>query len=327
MGAEREIRFSCPFGHPFGDTRPSAYMNTETTAFVCFSCGARGNAITFLAKLMDVSYATAARWIAEKWAPEGIHIDDMEAWLLRTFAEAQQETEPAPQILDERHLDERRVDWGDGQPLLYLLKRGLWLNTLQEHEFGYDHISDRPFLTVRDEEGNLAGFKGRAWRDDQIPKYLVLGDTERSIAVHGERYGFRPYDASRYVYGLHSANTVNGRLILREGELNAVMMRQMGYENTVAPSGSTLSQRQVQIIVERADEVVLFFDSDLHSDASRSLAAIKLLRAIDAFEPYVRVRVCEDHEGDPMEMDAEGVARLVEGAIPSTQFRIANLFA
>ncbi len=329
IGGERECRFSCPFDHPFGDTRPSAYMNTETTAFVCFSCGQRGNAITFLAKLRDVSYATAARWIAEKWAPEGIHIDDMEAWLLRTFAESQQdEVEPAPQVLDERHLDERRVDWYTTahHACQYLLARGLLPGALQEHEFGYDSISDRPFLTVRDEEGRLVGFKGRAWHQRQEPKYLVLGDSERSIAAYGERYGFHPYDASRYVYGLHSARLVDGRLILVEGEFNAVMMRQMGHENAVAPSGSTLSQRQVQLVVEYADEVVLLFDSDPSNDASRSLAAIKVLKAVDAFEPYVRVRVCEEHEGDPMEMSADEVGRLVDGAIPSTTFRISNLF-
>ena len=47
--------------------------------------------------------------------------------------------------------------------------------------------------------GNLVGFKGRAWRKNARPKYLVLGDKGKR-----QRYGFQTYDKSLVVFGLEA---------------------------------------------------------------------------------------------------------------------------
>src|SRR3954465_11413205 len=69
-----EASFSCPF---HADERPSSYMNVETGAVYCHSCHERsGNPAGFVAKVMNVSFATAAGWLREAYGfdfrePEG----------------------------------------------------------------------------------------------------------------------------------------------------------------------------------------------------------------------------------------------------------------
>lgn len=324
----QEARFSCPYpAHSFGDSNPSAYMNLDTTAFICFSCGESGNAITFLADLKNVPRVTAKNWIAQKWAPQYAQIDD-----LRGFIEGMFERESKTQLvdpfvpLDEAEFEKRRVDWHGagafGMWWDYVLNRGFTPEVLTQFGVCYDQISDRPCLTVRTPSGELAGFKGRAYREDQWPKYMVLGDTERTLAERGEIYGFRPYDASRHVFGAHIARPINGRLVVIEGEFNVVSAHQKRITNSVGPSGSTLSDVQVESICSMCDEVVLLFDTDSATVKSYTTAHIKILRAIDAFERFVDVRVCPDHDGDPAEMSEYDLRSLVDSSVTSTMHKV-----
>lgn len=587
-----EVRFSCPLpAHSYGDKNPSAYMNINTTAWICFSCGAKGNAITFLSEVMDVPHATAKQWIAEKWAPHYADIEDLYEFLMRSFERGITETgavEEPVVILPEEVLEGRRVDWravdaaGLEAPgsLRYMLERGFKPTILSRFDISYDRISDRPCLTVRDENGDLVGFKGRAWNDEQFPRYCntpeapilmgdltfkpisavrvgdkvigwedgkttngrwgaqkqkvlaesivekisvrhnipvvritmesgrqirctedhhwlinrgqarrggekhvffapakeglymtdvidpkgcefkrdgdlaaamwlsgmfdgegyadhrsiviaqcrnhnpevckrleyvlnrlgfewsydkqksggsyrikgsyreairmsnmcvparrerlvarvlgraywkradkiisiesdgvdsvysmqtstgnyvawgyaskncILGDTERGIAMYGQRYGFAPYDASKIVFGLHLAEPINDTLVVCEGELNVIAMHQMGFTNTVGPSGSTLSQRFVDIVASECSKAILLFDSDLGSETSAATAKIKLLTAIEQFDRLVDVFVCPDHVGDPNDMTQADVDNLIRAAQNSTLYRVEHL--
>lgn len=327
----KEVRFSCPMpAHSFGDRSPSAYMNKDTTAWVCFSCGAQGNAVTFLADVKNVSRATARRWIAEKWAPHQTHIEDLAGYVARVLAHEEQESVEPFVPLPEEEYEKRWVDWRSANTQIpwvdYMLnKRGFSWEILNEFEVGYDDIADRPCVTVRERDGSLVGFKGRAYREDQNMKYLVIGDSERSIAFFGERYGFAPYDAAQHVFGIHKAKPIDGVLNFVEGELNVISMHQKGFTNTLGPSGSTVTEKQVADVVSMCDEVVILFDSDLRDMASATTAKIKVLKAAAMFEPYVRVRICADHQGDPAELDVDTLRSLVDTAKYSVAYRVEHL--
>lgn len=327
-----EARFSCPYpAHSFGDRNPSAFMNLHTTAFICFSCGAAGNCITLLADMRNVERGTARRWIEEKWLPEMAHIDDLAAWVERYFAEDDEDHQVIETVvINEIEYERRAVDWTEESATGwygYMLKRDFDPEILNRFDVCYDRIADRPCITVRTPDGGLVGFKGRAWRDDQWPKYLVLGDTDRSIQTHGQRYFFHPYDAAQHVFGLHLARPHDNALIVCEGELNVISMHQKGFCNVVGPSGSTLSDRQVEDIVACCDSVTLLFDSDLKTPESATMARIKLLKAISMFDPFVSVNVCADHEGDPAEMSCDELHELVGAARSSVEYRVRHLLA
>lgn len=337
-GGDSQVYFSCPYpSHRFGDRSPSATMNQETLLFTCFSCGQAGSVIKMLADLNGVSHATAWRWLCERWAPHSVGSAELRHLLNRLLA--QQDEQPAPrQVLGEDELERRRVDWyeverrmGNFPPALtYLLRRGLSPDVLTAAECCYDEHSDRPCITVRDEDGALVGFKGRAWREDQQPRFLIIGDTARSLYSRGTVYGFSPYDASQYVYGLHDAVPDDGNLVVCEGELNVVALREMGLANTIAPSGSTLSERQVSLVAERAESVTVYFDYDLPEDAEdprqqskADTALLKIKTVVAMFEPYLPVFVVPEHRRDPADTASRReVLELLSAARSSLEMRL-----
>jgi len=120
-------------------------------------------------------------------------------------------------------------------------------------------------------------------------------------------YGFPIPQASQFVFGLHEASKHGDRLILCEGELNAVALWQMGFKNACAVNGSNFSHRQAMLIREYADSVVVFFDTDTSGNDGT-----KMVR--DALRPYLSVFVVDPHEGDPAEMGVDQAKRLIESA-------------
>jgi DNA primase len=309
-----EIKFSCPFPfHKNGDQDPSASMNAESTAYRCWGCGKKGNAVTFLADLENVSPILAARWIRERFQGGFRDVDATGLWAeLRGVLDRKvEEYVPLP-VLDEDEVAKRAIDWqkawkiaASGEflpnPIRYMFDRGFTWDTLEEWDFGYDQVSQRVCFALRDHEANLIGLKGRAYESDQQPKYLVLGDAPEQ----DRGYGFQAVQVTRYVYGMHKAlYHSRKRIIVVEGELNCVSMHQKGFHNAVGISGQFLHDDQARIIRHFSDEAVLLFDDFEHA-----------FNAGAKLEPYMKTRVCEPHEGDPAELSADAIDALVQTSI------------
>ena len=315
IATESEYRFSCPFsGHSMGDENPSAYMNRETTAFFCHGCHARGNAIDFTSRVLEVSPIKAIRMLRERYQPGAIDPDARN--MIEELQKVMDEKSVPPRenvVLPDETIDQFAVDWeqaeyarqkGEGFPATdYILERfrGDWA-LLEFHKFGYDSFTGRITLPVYDENAGLVGFKARA-TDDRKPKYLNLG---------GDRYGFEPFLKNQVVFGLHNvikrrkANTAPNNLVLCEGEYNAIMLQYYGF-NGVSINGSYFGKKQIELIREHADEVILFFDSDSAGrDATRAIS-----QQLRVFMP---VYIVDDHDGDPKDMTIVEARHYVEGA-------------
>jgi DNA primase len=344
-------RFSCPFaGHSHGDETPSAQMRDDNTAFHCFGCKRSGNAITFLSEYEGVAFLEARRWIREMWGGgfveplHGAANEWIEAREAAGFFFGCPSPDASPQvILPEETLQRFDVDWADAfcewsethhdqvgvdyTPLGYMFSRGFEPETLMDWEIGYDDQGERFTIPVRDEEGSLVGFKGRAWDPDRHPKYLALGDKPDRPG----RYGFPTFEKSLVVFGLPKAHSAR-RLIICEGELNVLAMHQKGFPNTVAIAGSSLSGAQARLIREHCDEALIFFDS-LRDDGSEDEAGMDATwgylderkryhpGAVDALEPHMRVLVAPEHVGDPADMTADQIQECLDGARGSVSSR------
>ena len=309
-----EVQFSCPFpGHTHGDNSPSACMNDGsrdsalTTLWTCYGCHRGGNAVTFYAEHKGVSNQVARREVKEHYAPGykapkyGSIAREFES---RYRATKERSEEPTVAKIDPELLREFDVDWdyyaeeyGDQPDVRYMLDRGFTPATLDDWSVGYDSGSKRFTIPVYDPDGDLVGFKGRAWRKNARPKYLVLGDKGRR-----QRYGFPTYDKSLVVFGLDRLAHHDFRmLVLVEGELDVISLSEMGIR-AICCGGSSMSVAQAKLIREYCDEVVLFFDNDVagkngmygfqRSDGEHKPGIIELL------EPFVRVRVVGKHRHD-----------------------------
>ena len=308
-----EVKYSCPFpGHSHGDANPSATMQKGTTVAHCFGCGWSGNALTFLAQYEGVNILKAGRWIRERF---GDGFREPESGLLSEVNEILASKPPEPRrenaVLDEEEVVIREVDWhraymayasqGDlPAPFFYMFERGFDPDTLESWQIGWDAISQRLSIPVRNDEGGLVGFKARSI--DEEPKYKVLG---------GRAYGFEPYEVSRVLFGLDRArnyvNAYDGWLIVTEGELNAMACHQRGHRNACGFSGRRLSDIQAQLVRRYARGAVIITDDD--EDALR--AASKLYR-------YIPTKIVPPHSTDPADMNREELYDLIRAAEPAT---------
>lgn len=308
---DKEVRFSCPYpAHIKGDESPSAYMNLETSSFFCHSCKTKGNGITVAADILGVSPIAAIRMLKQRYSPAGINPDSRSMVeeirkILHKEPVVKRVNEPLPErVLDAYKVDwpTRFAEWHEGAApgwVDYLLgERDFEPEWLMDWQFGYSDRFRRITLPIRDEKGRLVGIKARAWTKGHRPKYLNLRDDDNGVVS---------YLKNDIVFALDRVPSDTDTLIIVEGELNAIVMHELGYRNTVAINGSYFGERQIRLIKKRADKAILFFDSDSAGfEAARAVADVLL--------PFIFVDVVPDHIGDPAEMHPYSVERCLDEA-------------
>lgn len=304
-----EYWFSCPLdGHMGVDTTPSASMQIGTTIMHCFGCGFNGNAVSFLAEYEGVSPLKARKWLRDRFgmgffeSKEGFKAE-IEKKLERQEKKRQNKDAIVKHftLLDEAEVEKRNVDWykifdlwqgkiQEAYPLAYMLDRGFHPNTLTEWAIGWDMISQRISIPIRDEYGNLVGFKARAV-DDSPQRYKVLG---------GPEYGFETHGVTNILFGLDRIKS--GKILVREGELNTIALHEAGFYNSVG-SGKILSDKQIQLIKKYGESVVFWFDDFRDT--------INAARSLEGFMPTAVIRPTEK---DPSDMFLDEIVEAVENA-------------
>ena len=136
---------------------------------------------------------------------------------------------------------------------------------------------------IIDVTGNVVGFGGRVL-DDSTPKYLNSPDT-------------LVFNKSKNLYAINLAKkTKQRRIILCEGNMDAVMLHQAGFDCAVASCGTALTDDQAKLIAKYADEAVIAYDSDEAGTKATKKAItilerhelkVKVLRMGDSKDPDV----------------------------------------
>ncbi len=302
----KDIWYSCfSDQHYRGDANPSASMEQGTTRFYCFSCGMHGNAVAFLAELENVSPIQSAIWIKDRFI--GSSVPDQTSLLqnVKDTLNSKPKKRTAENLvpIDEQECSRRAIDWksakawlqysgntrSDGDVFMeYMLDRGFTPEVLDKFQIGWDKISERITIPIRNDAGVLVGFKARSI--DRQPRYIVLG---------GPEYGFEPYPTRKVLFGLDKA--VGKELIVCEGELNCVALHQHGYLNAVGISGKVISDEQAELIKKYGQKVVLIFD-----EVEDGINNAKKLRT------FLPTTVVSEHDKDPADMDATELAWLLQ---------------
>lgn len=306
-----EISFSCPSSNHFhGDSSPSARMNSRTSAFICHSCGIKGNGVTFLAWHKAIPQTVARRLLEERYGggPISAKVGSLEEEVKRIMnpeiIEEEKRIPPSESWLEAFHTDWVSSTHGAAH---YLFKRKFISDFLNKWQIGYDQISDRITIPIRDHEGKLAGFKGRAWRENTIPRYMILGDYRNQ-----KRYGFQPYKKSHYIFGLGKYIHENRRLgydkvVLVEGELNVIAMDQHGFPS-IGIAGSEFSEKQLELIKRWCSDCILFLDNDKAGEKGTK-------KVIEMLSPYMgSMQLVQNSPGDAAELDTKIVKELIENA-------------
>ncbi len=145
----------------------------------------------------------------------------------------------------------------------------------------YDRFRDRLMLPIHDARGRVIAFGGRILDKNKkdAPKYLNSPDTPL-------------FDKGRTLYNLHRAGPASrqtGRVVVVEGYMDVIALAAAGLEEAVAPMGTALTERQIELLWRLADKPVLCFDGDAAGQRAAMRAATRGAAAA-APRPFAAVR-------------------------------------
>jgi DNA primase len=126
---------------------------------------------------------------------------------------------------------------------------------------------------IADSSGRVVGFSGRILiADEKSPKYLNSPETEL-------------FNKSEILFGLDKAKKdikLKDYSILVEGQMDLVMLHQAGLTNTVASSGTALTENHLVKLRRLSERIMMSFDADSAGfNASDRAAKIALSLGMD----------------------------------------------
>jgi DNA primase len=197
----------------------------------------------------------------------------------------------------------------------------------------YDRFRDRIIFPLNDLNGRVVGFAGRVLpASNALPSNAGRPDEKGAGAKYLNSPQTPIYDKSRMLYGLDKAKMeirAKDFCIIVEGYTDVIMSHQAGIKNTVATSGTALTEEQLKIIRRYTENLILAFDMDIAGDTATK-------RGIDlAISHGFNVKIIQPVEGgkekkDPADIIKENPQnwlKEVEEARGIVEFYFANAFS
>ena len=213
------------------DHSPSWWINSESGAHICFSCGYKGNIFTLVADVKGISYFDAQDYIGES-------VEVPLNTLMRRIKDLPQYVQPEETIA----MSEARLAVYTDPPDIELKKRFLIRGAVKVHGVLWDKSNDAWILPIRDpDNGALLGWQEKG---------------ARGRFFRNQPAGVKK---SKTVFGVQIMSSSHD-LIVVESPLDAVRLTGLGH-NSVSTFGAIMSEEQVKIL-RRAPKIIAAFDND-----------------------------------------------------------------
>lgn len=275
---------NCPFHN---EKTPSFSVSPAKGFYKCFGCGRGGDAIDFVMEIEKINYLEAIRWLAKKY---GIEIQEEE--LSEDDLRAQSERESQYIVLNfakEYFINNLKgTSEGKSIGMGYFKERDFSDEIIEKFEFGfsqdkwdgllvaakeaghsteilekagliipkddrfYDRFRGRVIFPIHNVSGRVVAFGARALKKDDKPKYINSPETP-------------VYHKSQVLYGLFQARHAirqEQNCYLVEGYTDVNRLHQIGIENVVASSGTSLTNEQVQLVSRFSKQLTVLYDGD-----------------------------------------------------------------
>ena len=274
---------------PFSNEKtPSFMVSPGKRIYKDFSSGKGGNVVSFLMDHEHLSYPEALKWLANKYNIE--IVEEAESEEQQKNKHNRESLYLAHQFANEFFKKTlRETDEGKSIGLSYFKKRGYNLKTLDKFELGYspektdalledaiqnkysqeplfksglikksekgtyDFFRARVIFPIHNISGRIIGFGGRTLRTDKkVAKYFNSPESEI-------------YNKSQVLYGLYQAKNEivkNDSCFLVEGYTDVISLHHNNIKNTVASSGTSLTEGQIRLIKRFTNNIVILYDGD-----------------------------------------------------------------
>lgn len=272
----------CPF---HGEKSPSFHADDRRGIYHCFGCGVSGDHFRFLTEKAGMSFPEAVEKLAgmagvpmpardagqeKREAERKSLIDVMElatayfeaalqhnigararGYLLERGVSAQSQTRfrigfaPDSRNGLKEHLAANGVSAQD------MVDTGL-VASRDGDALTYDRFRNRVMFPISDFRGRVIAFGGRALSADVPAKYLNSPETEL-------------FSKRRTLYNGQTARQAardGSTVIVVEGYLDVIAAVSAGFEGTVAPLGTAMTEEHLQMLWQMSPDPVLCFDGD-----------------------------------------------------------------
>lgn len=311
----------CPFHN---EKTPSFFVSPDRGSYYCFGCHAKGDIFTFVQEFEGLDFIGSLKVLADR---AGVTLEQYDKG-------DKTEKERLHQVLEQAVLFYQKKLEVNKDALKYLNARGLKSETIEDFRIGfapsewrelfqylldrgvtekdmlavglikrkegsdsyYDTFRGRIMFPINDSAGRVVGFSGRILvADDKSPKYLNSPETSL-------------FNKSDILFGLDKAKKgirIKDYSILVEGQMDLVMMHQVGIDNTVASSGTALTENHLVKLRRLSNRIIMAYDGDSAGfQASNRSAQIALSLGMD-------LKIAQMPEGnDPADLASEDVDKL-----------------
>lgn len=272
--AGKNYKAKCPFHN---EKTPSFFISPERESYYCFGCSAKGDIFSFVENFEGVDFFGALKILATK---AGVSLEksfsheekDQKEKLYEIMEEAtvffekmfEEDNRPRAYLFD-RGLSDKTIknfrigyapdSWRSVSS--YLIKKGFKKEELEtvglikskdnslekikgEDNF-YDRFRNRIMFPISDSSGRVIAFSGRILKNQE--ENNVSGFDEAKYLNSPETPIF---NKSNTLFGIDKAKLPirkYGYSIVVEGQMDLILSHQAGFDNTVAVSGTALSDR------------------------------------------------------------------------------------
>lgn len=273
----------CPFHN---DKKPSLCVSPTKGIYKCFSCGAGGDALTFLLKTQNKDFKELIAELAEKFGielpkntgfkPQNKELKDEMKKACKEAAKFYQkqltldkDSSKATSYLKQRSIGEDIIQlfslgWAPNEySKLYdtlkdkfsdevLEKAGLIIKSSKGNWI--DRFKNRIIIPIQNEDGEYVAFGARAVDEGQNPKYLNSADS-------------LIYNKRKILFGLYTAKESikeEDSVIIMEGYFDVISTQAHGIKNCVASCGTAFTQEHVRLLSRytKSRRIFLSFDTD-----------------------------------------------------------------
>ena len=250
----------CPFHN---EKTPSFFVSPDRGTYYCFGCGAKGDIFSFVEHFEGIDFLGSLKLLAEK---AGVTLDNNISKEKRgQYSQLYKIMEEATNFFEASFIEEK-------SPRAYLNSRGIKDETIKNFRIGfspdkwksvsvylinkgfkkedldkvglikikedgsfYDRFRSRIIFPISDSSGRVIAFSGRIFskEDDREAKYLNSPETPL-------------FSKSNTLFGIDKAKGAirrRGYSIVVEGQMDLVLSHQASFDNTVAVSGTALSDK------------------------------------------------------------------------------------
>ena len=152
---------------------------------------------------------------------------------------------------------------------------GISTRSQKYFQIGFDLLTERITIPIRDELGNLVGVKGRLFDDNNIndDKYIYLYNCPKSKILYGLDKNYKHIKKKNEV-------------IVVEGEKSVIKLHSLGYKNVVAVGSKHISKVQVEKLLRLCVPITIAFDKDVN-DQEISNIVNELKYPINFYDVFV----------------------------------------